>query len=573
MHVEGRVRTIAWCALYAALIALAAFRLPVLYDEAYYWTWSRALSATYVDHPPGIAYILRLSTDILGDGYLGLRVPAVLAMGVVALSAWASARRLSVHAMSGPAGPGPGAGAIAVAMLGGSLMFGLGYLASTPDPYQGAALSVASYFLIVFFTRARPASRLSSFFVPFLASFFFVAAVLIKLSSAAVLFGVLLGLASHPTGRRVFCAPGFIAGAICVGALGSWWCVAELTGATALATATTNSASAIMASTTITTSASAAISATNSVPSASAAFQWARVAHGHHARGIVAIPLVLGAMMLTFGPLTAFSLGRLSVSTIRVHGWSHEHPARRALLWGSALLLFACVGAAWLGAGELNWPMPALIVALPVVAAHVARERSAYRTWFLWSVRVCAGLVMVLLIHIVHPFLPIEPTRDRTLRSAGFEAVTHALERVAQEEGVKAVLVDRYQWASMLRYHSRDRLQVVELGRSRRSQYDVWPRLGLCPGDRVLVVGSGPGVASDGIERQGEEHVFERRRGDRLVGAVYWAVARVTRPMFGAGRVSDVSGVSAVSSGGGIIGGGGGADGADARARCRAETL
>lgn len=37
-------------------------------DEAYYWLWSRALAASYYDHPPMIAYLIRLGTSLFGDG-------------------------------------------------------------------------------------------------------------------------------------------------------------------------------------------------------------------------------------------------------------------------------------------------------------------------------------------------------------------------------------------------------------------------------------------------------------------------------------------------------------------------
>ena len=33
-------------------------------DEAYYWTWSRHLAASYFDHPPVTAYLIRLGTTL-----------------------------------------------------------------------------------------------------------------------------------------------------------------------------------------------------------------------------------------------------------------------------------------------------------------------------------------------------------------------------------------------------------------------------------------------------------------------------------------------------------------------------
>ncbi|MCL6554461.1 MAG: glycosyltransferase family 39 protein [Firmicutes bacterium] len=58
-------------------VAVAA---PLLADEAYYWLWSRRLDWSYVDHPPMIAYLIRLST-LGGDTEFWVRLPA-LALGV-----------------------------------------------------------------------------------------------------------------------------------------------------------------------------------------------------------------------------------------------------------------------------------------------------------------------------------------------------------------------------------------------------------------------------------------------------------------------------------------------------------
>ncbi len=47
-------------------------------DEAHYWDWSRNLALSYYSKGPGIAYIIRASTAILGNTVLGVRMPAVI---------------------------------------------------------------------------------------------------------------------------------------------------------------------------------------------------------------------------------------------------------------------------------------------------------------------------------------------------------------------------------------------------------------------------------------------------------------------------------------------------------------
>lgn len=42
-------------------------------SEAYYYSWSKDLSLSYFDHPAGIAYLIRVATNIFGDNTFGLR--------------------------------------------------------------------------------------------------------------------------------------------------------------------------------------------------------------------------------------------------------------------------------------------------------------------------------------------------------------------------------------------------------------------------------------------------------------------------------------------------------------------
>ncbi len=66
------------------LIFVASF--PALDDELYYWTWAQHLAWGYPDHPPMIAYILRLTTALDGDTPLGIRLgPVLLALGTAVL--------------------------------------------------------------------------------------------------------------------------------------------------------------------------------------------------------------------------------------------------------------------------------------------------------------------------------------------------------------------------------------------------------------------------------------------------------------------------------------------------------
>jgi hypothetical protein len=80
-----------------ALVALFLFtlfrlwyvgKLELAEDEAYYWAWSRVLDWGYYDHPPMIAWLIRLGEFVFGHGERGVRaVPVLLGAFVAAVAA------------------------------------------------------------------------------------------------------------------------------------------------------------------------------------------------------------------------------------------------------------------------------------------------------------------------------------------------------------------------------------------------------------------------------------------------------------------------------------------------------
>jgi 4-amino-4-deoxy-L-arabinose transferase-like glycosyltransferase len=97
---------------------------PLFPDETYYWEFSRRLATGYFDHPPVIAWLVRLGTMVFGDTPLGVRFGAVVAGGVAALftAAAAAARRLR-----GPRG------ALIAAVVFALMPLSTGLTLATPD--------------------------------------------------------------------------------------------------------------------------------------------------------------------------------------------------------------------------------------------------------------------------------------------------------------------------------------------------------------------------------------------------------------------------------------------------------
>ena len=72
-------RAVAFLVLGFAVLrfALAAI-VPLLPQEAYYWTWSRFPDWSYFDHPPLASYSIALTTALFGQTEFGIKSAAVL---------------------------------------------------------------------------------------------------------------------------------------------------------------------------------------------------------------------------------------------------------------------------------------------------------------------------------------------------------------------------------------------------------------------------------------------------------------------------------------------------------------
>lgn len=80
-----------WRGVILLIAALTVMRLiyagvlELRTDEAYYWTWSKEHALAFLDHPPGIAWLIRFGTAIFGDTNLGVRFGGIVAMLVTQL--------------------------------------------------------------------------------------------------------------------------------------------------------------------------------------------------------------------------------------------------------------------------------------------------------------------------------------------------------------------------------------------------------------------------------------------------------------------------------------------------------
>jgi hypothetical protein len=75
-----------WLGVIALIAAMTVLRgiyaglTDLRMDEAYYWTWSKENALSYLDHPPMIAWFIRLGTAIFGDSSFGVRFLGLVTM-------------------------------------------------------------------------------------------------------------------------------------------------------------------------------------------------------------------------------------------------------------------------------------------------------------------------------------------------------------------------------------------------------------------------------------------------------------------------------------------------------------
>lgn len=63
-------------------------------DEAYYWLWSKHLDISYFDHPPIVAYLIKISTSLFGATSIGVRFFGAVSIAVVSVFTYLISKEL-----------------------------------------------------------------------------------------------------------------------------------------------------------------------------------------------------------------------------------------------------------------------------------------------------------------------------------------------------------------------------------------------------------------------------------------------------------------------------------------------
>ena len=189
-------RAILWLALGLTLIRLVAgASIHLTEDEAYYRLWAQHLQLGYFDHPPMVAWWIRLGSLICGDTPLGVRLVPALAAG---LNTWL------IGDLARTLGASPRTAFRAALWYNATITVCLGAMLAIPD----APASLFWTITLCCLARTRPElgePRTGWWLAAGLAAGL---AVMSKYSALFLAPGVLLWLAATPGGLKSLRRPG-----------------------------------------------------------------------------------------------------------------------------------------------------------------------------------------------------------------------------------------------------------------------------------------------------------------------------------------------------------------------------
>src|SRR5271167_5023714 len=120
-----------------ALRLLYAGSVELLPEETYYWNYSQHLDFGYLDHPPMVAWLIRLGTIVFGQTEFGVRAGAICCGAITAAFVYGLARNLFDEAC-----------ALAAVLAAQTLpFFFLSGFLMTPDAPLTAAWAASLYYL------------------------------------------------------------------------------------------------------------------------------------------------------------------------------------------------------------------------------------------------------------------------------------------------------------------------------------------------------------------------------------------------------------------------------------------
>ena len=405
-------------------------RFLLIPDEANYWQWSRHLALGYHDHPPMIAWTIRLATKLFGQNEFGVRLPTVLGLAVTSIylfrfaGRWFSCR----------------CGFHTTLLVQGLLLFNGAALIATPDGLLLPCWAGACYHAAMALNDRSPGQWLTC-------GLWFGLGLLSKYTMLLFLPSLFFCMSATPCYRRQLATVwpwlGLLVGLACFTPVLIW-------------------------------------NADNG---------WATFRHVLYQGGMDKSRLLtlryigdfLGTQAMLLSPFIFIML---------LMAWSGGGAARRRkaanftyLHWMSATTFIVFLLLSLHVRVYGNWAAPAYVTAVILLAALYSPGRVAPRSrssWF-WNFSVFFAYVCTipLLVQLVYPVLPLPLKFDRIAReTTGWKQLGKQVEQVLQSmPRPKETFIFglRYQQASELAFYMPGQPETVSINKwARPNVYDYW---------------------------------------------------------------------------------------------------
>jgi len=398
-----------------AAVVLANFfyntRLPLHFDEAYYWVWSNHLQLAYFDHPPMIAWLIHIAT-FFGDAEWQIRLVPLTCSTLTGLGIWSLARKMY--------GISVAVKALLIFLL--SPLSQMGFSLATPD----APLILGWTAAIFFAYKATFETKPRYYYAAGVAAGF---ALLSKYTAVLLLPGFLLFLLFSSRRcefrrKEVYISIGLVV--VCFLPVILW----------------------------------------------NASHEWSsfrfQLGHGLAAGknlNISTFTEYIGAQAVALNPVFYFFLLYLLLRQFRTMVFDEQ---QAFLLWPCLTVIVFFGYAALFKRTEGNWAAPAFVTGIILIAKWLNVPRFAW----VYKAGIALGIVMTMLLRAPELFDFLPPQMVMKRQMLGYDVMFQAGGEYVKYSTV--VLAGDYKLASLAWYYLPGQPTVHVLTPSRFSQFDYW---------------------------------------------------------------------------------------------------
>jgi 4-amino-4-deoxy-L-arabinose transferase-like glycosyltransferase len=412
-----KVVLLVFVAVVVALRLIMAASLELSPDEAYYWRWSRSFALSYRDHPPLVAWVIRLGTEIFGHSALGVRFSGVVFSAVAVFLVYRIARDVAMRRRDA---------AVAAVLSSMLIAPASAALIMTPDTPLGLFWLIAILSLVRLATAGSPVMW-------YVLGVGLGGAILAKHSGLLILPLAMITTTRSHRMREALKTPHPWLGLGMAVALASLYLIPE---------------------------------ARSGFPACG--FQM------RHLLGRIA-PGVDGSALSGVGRIGELLAGQLGLLTPVTAVWAFWFCLARGkrsetdgIVWGFLMPIGATAVAALFTHPEQNWaalghPLGAVLALLMIRRRY--REAGEYgagrrRIWTTAIVATTTLVTLVVHIHALHPFLPLPPARDPVSRLHGWSGLAAVRNDLAAAD---AVVCDNYGLASQVAWQLNSAVGDMEI--------------------------------------------------------------------------------------------------------------